>query len=73
MSTQTTIRIETGTRQLLQEYARKRQTYDEFIKQLVAEHIECRKKGGLDAELSAPTRHTSLLCERDNQQESVPK
>lgn len=51
MSTQTTtIRIETETRQLLQEHAKKSQTYDDFLKQLVAEHVKNEKKGGLDAD-----------------------
>jgi hypothetical protein len=51
----TTILLETETRRLLQDRAKKSQTYDEFIRALVAKCDECEcegkeKKRGLDAD-----------------------
>jgi hypothetical protein len=44
------ILIESETRQLLRRVGRKEQTYDDVINELVAQSIDCKKKGGLDAD-----------------------
>jgi hypothetical protein len=46
----TTILFKTETRRLLQDRAKKSQTYDDFIRELVAKCDEYEKKGGLDAD-----------------------
>ena len=41
---QTTIAIQKETRRLLQEHAKKSQTYDEFIRELVVKCEKCEKE-----------------------------
>jgi hypothetical protein len=44
---QTTIAIQKETRQLLQRHARKNQTYDEYLRELVAKCEKCEKESQL--------------------------